>query len=65
MVERVFVGPPSERWAHLPDATEWWERTAMAAMLIPIFTVGLYPQVLMRVVETGIEPIAAIVGAAG
>jgi len=37
----------------------------MAGMLITIFGVGLYPQVLMRVVESGIEPIAAIVGAAG
>jgi len=65
MTQRVFFGPPSERWAHLPDATEWWERTAMAGMLVSIFAVGLYPQFLMRVVETGIAPIAAIVGAAG
>ncbi len=60
-VQRVFMGPPSERWAHLPDATEWWERTAMAGMLLSIFVVGIYPRVLTDVIESGIDPIAAIV----
>ena len=65
MIERVFFGPSSERWAHLPDATEWWERTAMGGMVASIVIVGIYPAVLTRVVETGIAPIAAIVGAGG
>jgi NADH-quinone oxidoreductase subunit M len=63
MVERVFVGPPSERWADLPDATAWWERTAMGGMVASIVVVGIYPDVLTRVVESGIAPIAEIVGA--
>jgi NADH-quinone oxidoreductase subunit M len=60
-MQRIFTGPPTERWAHLPDATEWWERTAMAGMLVSIFVVGIYPRVLTDVIESGIDPIAAIV----
>ena len=64
-MERVFFGPPSERWAHLPDATAWWERTAMAGMLLFIVAIGIYPRLLTEAVESGIAPIAAIVGGAG
>ena len=46
MVQRVFMGPRSERWAGLTDATAWWERTAMAGMLVFIIGVGIYPRVL-------------------
>jgi len=60
-VQRVFTGPPNERWADLPDADQWWERTAMGAMLVSIFVVGIYPRVLTDVIESGIAPIAAIV----
>ncbi len=61
-VQRVFTGPMNERWAHLPDATEWWERTAMAGMLASIGIVGIYPRVLTDVVNMGIAPIAAVLG---
>ena len=62
MVERVFMGPATERWAQLTDATAWWERTAMAGMLISIVAVGVYPRLLTDVIDSGIAPIAAIVG---
>ena len=64
MIERVFMGPPSERWAHLSDATAWWERTAMAGMLVSIVVVGIYPRLLTDVAGSG-GWIAAIVGATG
>ncbi len=59
MLLRVFFGPPTPRWAELPDATEWWERLPMAALLTAIITVGIYPATLVDVIETGIQPIAA------
>ncbi len=61
-VQRVLTGPPNERWAHLPDANQWWEHTAMAGMLVAIVIVGVYPRVLTDVVNSGIAPIAAILG---
>ncbi len=63
MVERVFHGPPAAEWAHLRDASTWWEYTAMAALVIPIVAIGVYPAILTDVVESGITPIAAIVEA--
>ena len=65
MVQRVFMGPPSERWAHLPDATEWWERTAIGGMVASILLVGLYPSILTDVIESGVTPIATILGGGG
>ena len=63
-VQRVFTGPPDERWSGLTDADEWWEYAAMAAMLIFIVGVGVYPRLLTDVVESGVEPIALLVQAA-
>jgi NADH-quinone oxidoreductase subunit M len=61
-VQRVFMGPPSERWAALPDLNAWWERTAVVGMLVLVLVVGVYPSVVSDVVAHGVEPIAAIVG---
>ena len=62
-MEGVFMGPEKARWANLVDATAWWERIAMAAMVVTIVAVGVYPRILTDAVESGIAPIAAIVGA--
>ncbi|HWO93426.1 MAG TPA: NADH-quinone oxidoreductase subunit M [Dehalococcoidia bacterium] len=58
-IERVFHGPvDEERWGHLTDADQWWERVPMAALVVAIVVVGVYPAVLTDVIEMGIEPIA-------
>ncbi len=61
-LQRVFTGPPNERWASLPDATAWWERTAIAGMMASIVVVGIYPRVLSDIVVSGVAPIAKILG---
>ena len=63
-VQRVFTGPPDERWTGLTDANEWWEYTAMAGMVVFIVGVGVYPRLLTDVIASGVEPIAALVQAA-
>jgi len=57
MIQRVFLGERMPRWEGLGDATAWWERTAMIAMVAVIFLVGIYPAVLADVIETGVQPI--------
>ena len=64
MIERVFMGPPNERWAHLSDATAWWERTVMAGMLVSIVAVGIFPRLLTDVAGSG-GWVAAILRASG
>ncbi|MDA1061637.1 MAG: NADH-quinone oxidoreductase subunit M [Chloroflexi bacterium] len=59
-VQRVFTGPPSERWADLTDADSWWEYAAMGGMLVVVVGVGVYPRLLTDVVQSGIAPIASI-----
>ncbi|MHB8516442.1 MAG: complex I subunit 4 family protein [Dehalococcoidia bacterium] len=53
-VQRVFFGPKSERWAHLPDADAWWERLPMAALVLVIVAVGLRPSIVTSVLDSGI-----------
>lgn len=62
-VERVFTGPPVERWRDLTDATAWWERAAMGSLVVVIVAVGIFPRPLTDMVEQGVAPIAALVGA--
>jgi len=53
-MQRIFYGPKSERWAALPDANYWWERVPMAALLLVIVAVGVYPAMIVDVLDTGI-----------
>ncbi len=53
MIQRVFYGPRNERWAALPDADAWWERLPMAALVVVIVGVGVYPAIVVDVIDTG------------
>jgi NADH-quinone oxidoreductase subunit M len=58
MIQRVFWGEPSERWKEIGDATAWWERGPLLAMVAVIFAIGVYPAVVLDLLETGVVPIA-------
>jgi NADH-quinone oxidoreductase subunit M len=53
-MQRLFYGPKTERWASLPDANDWWERVPMAALVVVIVGVGVYPSIVTDVLDTGI-----------
>jgi NADH-quinone oxidoreductase subunit M len=59
MVQRVFFGERDQRWAALPDANHWWERVPMAALVLVIVAVGIYPSFIVDVLDTGMVNIAA------
>jgi NADH-quinone oxidoreductase subunit M len=61
MIQRVFFGEKSERWAALPDADHWWERVPMAALVIVIVAVGVYPALVVDLLDTGMINIARVV----
>ena len=63
-VERILHGPKTHDFHDLADARQWWELTAMAALVVVIVGVGIWPAVLTDTVRGGIEPIAKIVEAA-
>ena len=58
MIQRVFWGELNERWKEIGDATAWWERGPLLAMVAVIFAVGVYPAVVLDLLETGVAPIA-------
>ena len=58
MIQRVFWGELSERWKEIGDATAWWERGPLLAMAAVILLVGVYPAVMLDLLETGVVPIA-------
>jgi NADH-quinone oxidoreductase subunit M len=65
MVQRIFFGPKNERWAHLPDADHWWERVPIAALLVVIIGVGIYPAIVVDVIDTGmVNVVRTIAGGA-
>jgi NADH-quinone oxidoreductase subunit M len=54
-VQRVFFGPPNERWSHLEDTTSLWEQVCMAALVGVIIGVGIYPSTIVDVIENGVR----------
>lgn len=62
MIQRVFFGPRSPRWEGLPDATAWWEQVPMAALVAAIIVIGVYPAVLLDIIDLGIQPIVLRLG---
>ena len=58
MIQRVFWGEASDRWEGIGDATAWWERGPLLALVAVIFLVGVYPAPMLDLLETGVAPIA-------
>ena len=50
ILQRVFYGPMGEKWVHLPDLT-LRERLALAPAIGLMFALGLYPQLILGVVN--------------
>ena len=53
MLERVFMGPISEKWAHLTDANPL-EMFYVGVMVAVIVGVGIFPSVLTDVIRSGV-----------
>lgn len=61
-IERVFHGPPMAEWEHYPDATRWWERIPVGALIVVILGVGVYPQLLLDIIEPSVQTIVQRLG---
>ncbi len=58
-VQRTMFGPESNRFPHLKDAG-LIEVIPIAALVIPIFVVGIYPAILTNVFNSGLTPIVTL-----
>ncbi len=61
MLQRVFYGPPLEKFDGVPDA-DMVDKICIFTFIAAILLVGIYPAVLTNVIKTGIEPIIRLVG---
>jgi NADH-quinone oxidoreductase subunit M len=62
MLQRVLFGPAMERWDSLSDATQWWERLPLAALVAAIFFIGLRPSFLVDMISKAVEQISVRLG---
>jgi NADH-quinone oxidoreductase subunit M len=51
IIQRVFSGPLNQRWINLPDLTTG-ERLALAPTIGLMFAIGLYPQLILGVINS-------------
>ena len=56
LLGKVFFGPLSPRWEHLPDATRL-EGFSMGILVAFLLVVGLYPRPWVDMINSGVAPI--------
>jgi len=61
MLQRIFYGPPMEKYDNVPDA-DTIEKVCIFSFVGAIMLVGLYPAVLTDIIKMGIEPITRLIG---
>jgi NADH-quinone oxidoreductase subunit M len=61
MLQRVFYGPPLDKFKSVPDANNI-EKVCIFSFVAAIMLVGIYPAILTNVIRLGIEPIARLIG---
>jgi NADH-quinone oxidoreductase subunit M len=61
MLQRVFYGPPLDKFSGVPDANNI-EKVCIFSFVGAIMLVGIYPAILTDVIKLGVEPIMKLVG---
>ena len=56
-LERTLFGPRDEKWSSLTDANHWTELVAIGSLAALIVLLGVYPRLVMDLLEQGVEPI--------
>jgi NADH-quinone oxidoreductase subunit M len=51
ILQRVFSGPLGEKWSQMPDLTTG-ERVALLLPVVLMFVLGLYPQLILGVINS-------------
>jgi NADH-quinone oxidoreductase subunit M len=61
MLQRVFYGPPLDKFKGVPDADNI-EKVCIFSFVAAIMLVGIYPAILTNIIKLGVEPIARLIG---
>ncbi|KKM11844.1 NADH dehydrogenase [Clostridiales bacterium PH28_bin88] len=63
VIQKVFFGPQNPKWAHLPDA-KGVEMVPIVILCGVLILFGLFPSLLIDVINVGVEPLLAKIEAA-
>lgn len=58
LLQRVVFGPVRHEWVGLSDQRHWWEHAVTVGLAVPIIALGVYPALLMDVMEPALAAIA-------
>jgi NADH-quinone oxidoreductase subunit M len=62
MLQRVMFGPVKHEWDGLTDQHQWWEHSAVGGLAVLVVLLGVYPALLMDMIEPAISTIMLRVG---
>jgi NADH-quinone oxidoreductase subunit M len=62
LLQRVVFGPVKETWNGVTDQHEWWEHGAVASLAIFVVLLGVWPALLMDMINPAIAGVVARVG---
>ncbi|MEO6045707.1 MAG: NADH-quinone oxidoreductase subunit M [Tepidiformaceae bacterium] len=62
MLQRVVFGPVRHEWDGLTDQKYWWEHSAVAGLAALVVLLGVYPALLMNMIQPAIDNIMLRVG---
>lgn len=61
MLQRVFYGPPQDKFNGVPDA-DTVDKICIFSFVVAIMLVGFYPAILTDVIKMGVEPLIRLLG---
>lgn len=57
MLQRVVFGPVRQEWNSLRDQQHWWEHAVVGGLAALIILLGIYPSLMMDMIEPAMDPI--------
>lgn len=57
MLQRVVFGPVKHEWDGVTDAHHWWEHTVVVGLVALVILLGVYPAIMMDMLEPAIDSI--------
>jgi NADH-quinone oxidoreductase subunit M len=57
MLQRVVFGPVKHEWDGVTDQHHWWEHTVVVGLAALIVLLGVYPAIMMDMIEPAIDTV--------
>ena len=57
MLQRVVFGPVKHEWDGVTDQHHWWEHTVVVGLAALIILLGVYPAIMMDMIEPAIDTV--------